>query len=287
MRLRHSSFSSVFSSVLAIACLIQPAGSALAEPLVLQGSIEHSDVLQPLDTFKVGADFDSSLLPTNESCEGNWWRVPNWLAGKWHKNGKLKVLSFIDVQTKAPVPTKKRIHVNYPDNEVLGHQTDTSGQVWTFVPLPCVGRTYSGDQINVNIYHSFDLVDEKQDSITVRLFLVTLIVNKDSNKVISVCQRESLQTWTALDDDTVSILDSTKFFDRDGVPLAEKKILSQSQKCGDYCPVNYIDRSTHRPLRHQAFSIPADIRNSQNVPLDLRNSLADFLRTKKLTSLIP
>lgn len=279
---------SLIASAMLLSYLSIGIGAACAESLLLQGTIEHSDRLDPLDRYQVGATFDEEQLPANSSCEGNWWRVPSWLAGRWHKKSKLQVLSYTDLQTNQPIPTPKTVKVQYPEAEVLGHQTDRKGSVWTFVPLPCVGRTYSGPHMNVNIYHSFDLVEEKKNSMTVRLFLVTLMVSRETNKIVSICQRESLQTWTLQDDDHVEILDSVKFFDKDGVPLATKQLLSQSHRCNSYCPVNFLDKRTHRPIANPSLSsVPASIRDLSYVPLDLRDSFADYLRNHDLTSLIP
>lgn len=278
---------SLIASAMLLSYLSIGIGAAFADSLLLEGKIEHSDKLDPLDRYQVGTEFDESLLPTNTDCSGNWWRVPDWLAGKWHKKGKLHILEYTDLQRNEPIPSPRTVKVHYPDAEVLGHQTDRNGRVWTFVPLPCVGRTYSGPHMNVNIYHSFDLLEEKQNSMTVRLFLVTLMVSRETNKVVSICQRESLQTWTLVDDHHVSILDSTKFFDKDGVPLATKQLLSYSHRCNSYCPVDFLDKRTHRPVSYPSMTISPSMRSLSYVPLDLRDSFADYLRDHNLTSLIP
>lgn len=283
MRLPHSTT----KSVLLIACLIWGGGAAFAESLSLEGTVEHSEFVQPLDGFRIGAEFDKTQLPACEEGAGSWYPVPDWLAGQWHKTGKIDVLSFTDLKTQQPVPSKKRIHVGYPTNEVLGHQKDGHGKVWTYVPVPCVVRTTQGNNTNVNVINSFDLVDQTKDTMTVRMFAVTLTVNSN-NKIISICQRESLQTWTPVSEKKVSIHDSTKFFDRDGEAIYSKVVRTHSEKCGTYCPVNYIDRATQQPMQwQQSYKLPTELRNSPYVPLDLRDSFAGFLRTHNLTSLIP
>lgn len=281
---RSSRVGSLLTTVALMSALLLKGAPVSAETMTLQGGVEHSDMLEPLNSFQLGEYLDERLLPSNQGCNGNWWPVPDWLAGSWHKKGTIETLEFIDLQTNKPIPCKKKIHVNYPDNEILGHQEDGAGQVWTFVPLPCVMRTSTVEHTNVNVYHSFDLVHSSEDYITVRLFLVTIMVSNETQKVVSICQRESLQTWKIVDDDTISIHDSVKFFDKDGRALATKKMLSYSKKFRDFCPVAYIDRVTHRPIRNKHLKVPDSLFGYGAIPLDLKNSLAEFLRSKNLTS---
>jgi hypothetical protein len=272
MRLRQT----LQNFALLLACLSWSAGLACAETISLEGSVEHSETLHPVDAFTVGAEYDENLLPSGVDSEGNWWRVPKWLAGQWEKTGKIEVLSFTDLKTNQSIPSKKRTRVTYHDREVLGHQSDGHGQIWTYVPVPCIMKSSAGETTNVNVINAFDVVSETPESITLKIFCVTVMVDSN-NKVTSICQRESLQTWTPVNDHLISIKDSTKFFDRDGVPLAAKKMQTYTHRCGGYCPVNYIDKATHRPLHS----------NPSAIPLNLRNSFAEFLRTHNLTSLIP
>ncbi|MDZ4832608.1 MAG: hypothetical protein SGJ27_02285 [Candidatus Melainabacteria bacterium] len=276
------------SLVLSLICLSWSGAMACAEGLSLEGKIEHSEMLHPVDAFKIGADYDETLLPSGEDSDGNWWRVPRWLAGQWEKTGKIEVLSFTDLKTNEAIKSKKRNRVSYHDREVLGHQSDCEGQVWTYVPLPCIMKSSAGDKTNVNVINSFDVVEETKDSLTVKIFCVTVMLDSN-NKVISICQRESLQTWTPVNEHLISIKDSTKFFDRDGQPIAAKKMLTYSQRCGGYCPVNYTDRMTHRPMRGSGYRTMdrENLPGQYGVPLDLRNSFAEFLRTHNLTSLTP
>lgn len=280
MRLLHS-------AVLLFACLTWSGGTTLAQPLLIEGRVEHSENLHPVDAFQVGDDFNDSLLPNSADGESNWWPVPAWLTGQWHKTGRIEVLSFTDLKTNQPIASKKVVRVEYPDTEMLGHQKDGDGQVWTYFPIPCVLRTYSGNHTNVNVYNGFDVVDKREKSVSVRLFIVTIMVDNTTRKVVSVCQRESLQTWTPAGGERVSILDSTRFFDREGVPIAAKKTQTHANKCRDYCRVNFIHRDTHRPARFQEYTLPADLKSSRYAPLDLRDSLAGFLRSRNLTSRIP
>ncbi len=265
------------------------AGSAFAgDTIRLEAQIEHSEYQSPVDDFKVGSELDESLLPTGQDGQGSWWRVPNWLAGQWQKTGRITVLSFKDLTTNEEVPSPRHIKVDYPDNEVLGHQTDGHGDIWTYVPIPYVVRTISGNHTNVNIVNAFDEVDADADSVTLKIFTVTLVVNNSTKKVVSVCQRESLQTLTVVNDSKVEIMDSTRFFDRDGKAIFSKKLLTHSQRLGRFAPTHFLDRTTNRPLPwHASYKLPRDLRDSPYVPVDLRDSFESFLRSHNLATLIP
>ncbi len=267
-------------------CLILCAGMVKAETLSLEGKVEHSESVSPFDNISVGTKFDENSLPRGEN-EGHWWRVPKWLQGHWHKTGKIEILAFHDLQKDEPVPFKKHVTVSYPHNEVIGHQTDQRGQVWAYVPIPSVVKTVQGNHINVNVINGFDVMDEQEESITIRIFAVTVMVDNTSHKVISICQRESLQTWNSIRNNEVTIHDSTKFFDRDGVPIFTKKMLSHTKKCASFSPVNFIDRISHSPTPRQDYYIPTELCNSKNLPIDLRTSFAEYLRTHNLSLLIP
>ncbi|WP_204125915.1 hypothetical protein, partial [Lacticaseibacillus paracasei] len=93
---------------------------------------EHSVSLPAVSSqWKIGAKFNPRKLPTTGSQSVIWWRVPDWLAGSWKNEGKVKRLSVKDVEKGEMSQGFSAVDVKYPDLEVIGYQQDKDGSVWT------------------------------------------------------------------------------------------------------------------------------------------------------------
>ncbi len=238
---------------------------------LLEGKIEHSDSLPPVDPqWKTGATFDSARLPVTGAASVLWWRVPEWLAGTWHNIGKIKRLSLKDIEHEEKSQGFNAIDIKYPDAEVIGYQRDKEGFVWTCVPAPYVGRTVQGDNINVSIIYSATPVDISDKQVVIRFLATTLTVDRTKGKIITVSQRESLQTYKQIENGHLLVQASMKFFDENGAARFESKVLSQSAKHDVYRETPYLPS-------------PGDVPTL----IDMRKSFDNFLRKQQLEQLIP
>lgn len=238
---------------------------------VLTGRIEHSASLPAVDPeWKVGKKFDPEKLPLTGSQSAFWWRVPDWLAGTWRTYGKVKRLSFKDLEHTELAQGFDALDIKYPDSEVIGFQQDSYGSVWTCVPTPYVGRTEQGDKINISIIYSATPVDLADDQVVVKFLATTLSLDKAKGRIVSVTQRESLQTYRPIENGKVLVQASMKFFNEDGIARYESTVLSQSRQ--------------HEPFRESPY-LPV----SGEVPtlIDMRKSFDNFLHTRQMDALIP
>lgn len=266
------------SSILAFLHVFTPALCfmlALFTPVqsqqVLQGKIEHSASLSAVGPqWKVGKRFDPQKLPVTGSQSVLWWRIPDWLAGTWRTSGKVKRLSFRDLEHAELTQGFDAIDIKYPDSEVIGYQQDRDGFVWTCVPTPYVGRTEQGDRINISIIYSATPVDLTDSQVVVKFLATTLTVDRTKGKIMSVTQRESLQTYRPIEKGRVLVQASMKFFDEDGIARYESSVLSQTRQ--------------HEPYRESPY-LPAP----GEVPtlIDMRKSFDNFLQARRLDALIP
>lgn len=268
--LRQSGLLRIWLSLLLISTTFLPGSRANAQT-VLQGKIEHSASLPAVDSqWKTGAKFNPAKLPVTGSASVVWWRVPNWLAGTWKNAGKVKRLSLKDVEHPEAEQGFDAIEVKYPDAEVIGYQQDLQGSVWTCVPAPYVGRTEQDPNMNVSIIYSAVPVEISESQVVLKFLATTLTVEKAKGKIVSVTQRESLQTYKPIAAGKVLIQASMKFFDEDGKARYESKTLSQSRLEEAYKETPYLPASGAEPTL-----------------IDMRKSFEMFLHSKHLDYLIP
>ena len=246
------------------------ADSADAQTL-LEGKIEHSESLPPVDSqWQVGAKFDAARLPVTGSGTVIWWRVPDWLAGTWHNIGKVKRLSLKDIEHEEKSQGFDAVDVKYPDAEIIGYQKDRENAVWTCVPAPYVGRTVQGDNTNVSIIYSATPVDINENQVVIRFLATTLTVEKSKGKIVSVSQRESLQTYKPIEKNHILVQASMKFFDENGAARFESKVLSQCARIEGFRETPYLPTPANVPTL-----------------IDMRKSFDNFLRRQKLDRLVP
>lgn len=237
---------------------------------ILEGKIEHSGSLPPVDPkWKTGAQFDPRMLPAPGTESLSWWKVPEWLVGTWRTEGKIKRLSLKDVESSKSQGFDA-IDINYPDIEVIGYQQDKEGSVWTCVPSPYVGRTVQTAHVNVSIIHHAKAMLVSESEVVIKFLATTFMVDRNTNRILSVTQRESLQTYKPIEKGKVLVQASMKFFDENGNARYESKVLSQVRKKGHFRETPYL------PLPG---SVPTLV--------DLRKSFDKYLHLQQLDHLIP
>lgn len=247
-------------------------GSLSAQQPLLEGKIEHSASLPPVDPhWKVGRKLDENKLPSPGSHSTIiWWRIPDWLAGTWRTTGKVKRLSLINLERSEQTSGFDAIDVKYPDAEVIGYQRDRQGYIWTCVPAPYVGRSVQKDGINISVVHSALPLELSDNQVVIRFLATTMTVDRQKGRIISVTQRESLQTYKPIETGKLLVQASMRYFDAEGNPRYESKVLSQSSRHELYKETSYLPASGLVPTL-----------------IDLRKSFDNFLRSKNMDALIP
>lgn len=236
---------------------------------VLEGTIQHSAALPPVDPkLKPGAKFDLRRLPINQPLVLLWWRVPEWLAGTWHNSGKVKRLSFVDLQHPERKEGYNLLDIHYPDSEVIGYQEDRGRAIWTCVMTPYMGRTKQGENTNVSVIHSAVPLETSQTQVVLKFLATTVVIGKNK-RIVSISQRESIQTYRPVDANKVIVLSSMKFFDDTGEAKYESELLSHCQRQLPFRELPYLPSP-------EPFTL-----------IDLRQSFDKFLRSQQMDALIP
>lgn len=242
----------------------------MPKTMELEGKIELPATMPPMNPkWKTGSRFDFKMLPNAGSESLTWWKVPHWLQGTWRTEGKIKRLHLTDKKT-SDKQGYGDVEIRYPDLEVIGYQQDREGYVWTCVPSPYVGRSVQAGRANLSIVHSAVPVVLADNEVVIRFVASTLIVDMATGKLISVTQRESLQTYRPIETGKVLVQAEMKFYDENGLPRYESKVLSQARRKGHFHETPYLPISGPVPTL-----------------IDLRGSFDNFLRTKHWEQLIP
>lgn len=236
---------------------------------VLEGTVQHSNHLPAVDPkLKPGAKFDLKRLPINQPLVLLWWRVPEWLAGTWHNVGQVKRLSFTDLEHPEKKEGFNLIDIQYPDSEVIGYQEDRGHAVWTCVMTPYMGRTKQGENTNISVIHSAVPIENSHKQVILKFLATTVVIGKNK-RILSVSQRESIQTYRPVDANKIIVLSSMKFFDDAGFAKYESELLSHCQRQLPYHELQYLPSPEPLTL------------------IDLRHSFDKFLRSQQMEALIP
>src|SRR5258708_7137942 len=100
--------------------------AAPSECRLLTAEVEHRDVIPPIEgNLRPGDIFDRGNLPVHTGRGVNdWYRIPNWLAGKWHKEEQTDYYRYNYLTNAIDTTT----HVQRASSDgTWGTQLDTRG----------------------------------------------------------------------------------------------------------------------------------------------------------------
>jgi len=204
---------------------------------LLTGGVEHSETLEPLDSaLAPGQVFDPDKLPEAES-EGanNWYKIPDWLAGTWHKDTQTDYYRY-NYKTNL-VDTTTRTETAKADG-TWGTQQDKDGAIWQFDPAPFNATVDGGDQFIVQLVRTSDPV-EISDKKFVRRSVDTQIRVAKANGVIEMVESgEQITTYTPEGDDLIKRETSAKVFDPSGQPVLLGKSFAYEKRIAVFIPQN-------------------------------------------------
>jgi len=189
-----------------------------------------------------------------------WFRIPRWMAGRWHKKGDL-TLSVTDLATgRTGVPnvwTENEMSVHW------GHQFDRAGNVWhaNFIPSERDGNSENELVRFVAVAQKCE-VSTPEQLVTRTHYMVTKSLD-GSNQVVDMFQQETLNAYISLETGELDNKSSNKMFHMNGQSYRVGILQSRFGKIAEFVPTN-IDRG-----------------------IDMRQSLADYLHAHQLDDLIP
>lgn len=242
-----------------IACASQSTASTK-----LFGSVNHSEVLPPLDYMHRGSvdqsysyrnpntyqpkrqyvarirqgAIDEGVMPQGQPREKNilWIPIPKWLAGTWSKQGDLTVSS-----------TDMRSGVSSPVNQwtpnfqttTWGNQIDGCGNIWHGYSIPTeIDGNSSGKTVK------FVIIDghwepSSPDHLITRVR--SIVISSYGRQVVDEFQQEALNDLCLLQTGELANYGSTRDFTNQGLPLRQGMLISRFTKVRSFEPVEFQD----------------------------------------------
>jgi hypothetical protein len=238
---------------------------ALAAPCdarVLTGEVEHRDAVPAIEgTLEPGDIFDRGNLPTHIGRNLNdWYRIPTWLAGTWHKETQTDYYRFNYLTNTADSST--RVQKASSDGK-WGTQMDSQGNVWQFDPAPYSDVVDAGEETVVQIIRLSEPIESTPTRFVKRSIDTQLRVSKATGRIKSVETGEQITIITPQSDVLIKRETSSKVFDHTGKAILLGKSLAYENKLG-----------------------PFEAQNSYHGQ-DMRQMFQEFLKLSGVTALLP
>lgn len=216
---------------LCFAVLVSP----MAQAKVLQGEVDHSETLQPLDpSLSVGEIFAPSKLPVVENQSPNkWYRIPDWLAGTWHKDSQTDYYRY-NYKTNATDTTTRTEEAKATGT--WGTQQDPKGIVWQFDPAPFTATVDSGDDFVVQMVRVSEPIQVTDRKFVRRSIDTQVRVSKTNGVIKSVESGEQITTYRPENDGLIKRETSAKVFDKDGQPVLLGKSFAYENRVAPFAP---------------------------------------------------
>jgi len=220
--------------------------AAMAQASPVQGKVAERAPLQAVATFD---------KPAVE-----WFMIPRWLAGRWHKKGDLTV-GVTDLLTGHK--GMQNVWVNNELSTHWGHQVDRNGNIWhaNFIPTTRDGDS-DGEVVRfVTVAEKCELTTPEQ--VVTRTHYVVTKALEANNEVVEKYQQESLNDYTMTAQGGMENRSSNKLYHMNGQAYRMGLLESQFSKIAEFAPTAF-DRG-----------------------IDMRKSLVDYLHSQHLDNLVP
>lgn len=217
------------------------------EGRLLTGEIEHADVVPPIEgKLRPGDIFDRGNLPAKTGRGVNdWYRIPSWLAGRWHKEVQTDYYRFNYLTNDTDTST--RVHKASSDG-TWGTQKDNQGNIWQFDPAPYSDVVDAGDETVVQIVRLCEPIESTVDRFVKRSIDTQLRVDKATGKIKSVETGEQITVITPQSDVLIKRETSSKVFDHTGKPLLKGKSFAYENRLAPFTPQNFYRGQDMRQL---------------------------------------
>ena len=240
-----------FANIISVISLVAVSALLPARAILLQAQVEHSEKMPPIaPSLAPGEQLDRSSLPsvTAGVSVNHWYKVPSWLAGRWHKDTQTDYYRFNYATRQTDVTT--RVEEAKSDG-IWGTQIDDQGQIWQFDTAPFMTSVDAGAQTVLQIVKTSEPV-ELSDTHFVRRTVDTQVrIDKETNTISSVETGEQFSSYIPESDGLIKRESSSKVFDRFGQPVVLGKSFSYEQKTEAFVPQNFYQGQDLRPLFKQ------------------------------------
>src|SRR5262249_12279079 len=156
-----------------------------SQPFVLQGGIEHSEKLAPVEKeFRRGSKIDFSKTNNNESVN-RWYRLPDWAAGKWTSIQATRTYARdLRSNREQRTPETRSTKMDFS----WGFQKDKTGQVWEFAKEPYSLTMEDAEHKILKRIKKREFLESTDKKVTLKFLTENVVVNKRNDQVILTLQ---------------------------------------------------------------------------------------------------
>jgi hypothetical protein len=221
----------------------------------LESSLAHPDRLSAvIAQFHAGADF-SEADRQRFQCHPQWFRLPPWLAGKWHcdePTDEIKTTNFQKSSNQVELAARR-----IEDRSVLmGHQQDLTRQIWHFICVPFLALIdYEPKDLFVMIPLEVSMQQFPNSTpwrtILNEKFLAVELKEKPTDpsnplaestkQIANVTQHDVVISYAGTSKTTIGIDISEKVYDDKGTALLEKSTTHKYTRESEFSPSNQIE----------------------------------------------
>jgi hypothetical protein len=258
---RRLTFSTLL--LLALSALVSPSANCTT----LIGEVEHSERLEPIEnSLSPGQILDMrNVQQTAGDGKNNWYLVPNWLAGTWHKEQQTDYFRYWYKTGQEDIETH---NVPARSDGTWGTQRDEKGNIWQYDPAPFTTSVDSGSDIIIQVVRLSEPVECTAKRFVRRSVDTQIRVDKLSNVIKSVESGEQISSYTPEVANLVKRTTSAKVFDQQGQPVLLGKSFSYERKTAEFAPQDIYAGKDMRSLFQQFLQRqavkPAEPSNSSN-----------------------
>ena len=203
---------------------------------LLQKGIIHSDRLNAIQiNLNVNDIFDEGKVLNQLTKSRDWYQIPNWLAGDWHRDWELILNSTNRFSTNTNNKFISETNIRY------GTQFDKNNDVWQLNNLPCYieinAKNYS-PLLAKTITITKEPGDSKSPNYTVKYSGFSIRVNKFTNQIIDIKQYEAISIINLIKPGIARTISSVKWFTSDGMPICQDQRVDFRFLTKIFSPIN-------------------------------------------------
>ncbi|MBX9689379.1 MAG: hypothetical protein K2X27_21900 [Candidatus Obscuribacterales bacterium] len=209
--------------------------SSAAKPYTLQGGIEHSEKLAPVEReFRRGAKVDVSKA-VNLNPENHWYQLPDWAVGNWTSIQATRTYAK-DLRSSREqlTPETRSTKMEFS----WGFQKDKTGQVWEFAKEPYTLKLDNSENMVLKRVIHRQFLQADNSKVTLKLLTENVVVNKSNNQVVRTLQVENIQTCVPSPNDCMTCNASYKIFDEQGKAIELGKETNTARRISTFKPID-------------------------------------------------
>ncbi len=177
----------------------------------LSGRMQFAETVEPVDkAFQPNKLFAEASLPGEATSDG-WYPIPEWRAGKFHRETQTNHSIFGDVTIKSSV------------DHVYGMQLDKRGGIWHHESWPKVTKVELEDYTEYKIVNSYQPVSVTNGEFVVKTLETDIDVDRKTGKIKQATRQQGYYQYRPCSPDVACAECETLGFSKFGRVNTEKE----------------------------------------------------------------